>query len=233
MRHVGEGTEHWYTAFRYRRIEREIATRPDVTRVLDLGCGRGENMWRFVECSRTPVGLDVDHARLVEARSYGPVVVGTGTRLPFAWDALDLVYAAHVLHRVAGLNELLRQAWRCLRPGGTLFLVESVEDHPLMRLGRSLHPWWKGDRVHTRLRFLQLVQRVRDAGFRVVDAERYSALFWLWEVLPERFQWMVRITPLFIRLEALVQPIARRWGAHGYVVAVRPETTRGSNTERK
>jgi len=53
MRHRGEGSALWYRAFRYRWLEHQIATRPDVMRILDLECGSEENMWRFVEWGRS------------------------------------------------------------------------------------------------------------------------------------------------------------------------------------
>ena len=220
MRHRGEGTALWYRAFRYRWLERQIASRPDVTRILDLGCGSGENMWRFVALDRTPMGLDLSHQRLERARAYGPGVQGTATALPFADGSLDMVYVAHLLHHVAEHRSLLRDVRRCLRPGGTLFLVETVDDHPLMRLGRALHPVWHGDAVESRLRYRQLLKDVGAVGFDVVEAGQYSVLFWIWEILPERLAWLDRITPLFTALEVLLHPFAHHWAAHCYCVAV-------------
>ena len=220
MRHRGEGTALWYRAFRYRWLERQIASRPDVSRILDLGCGSGENMWRFMALARTPMGVDISLQRLGHARAYGPGVQGTATALPFADGSLDMVYVAHLLHHVAEHRSLLRDVRRCLRPGGTLFLVETVDDHPLMRLGRVLHPAWRGDAVESRLRYQQLLEDVRAAGFDVVEGGQYSVLFWIWEILPERFAWLDLITPLFTALEVLLHPLAQRWSAHCYCVAV-------------
>jgi ubiquinone/menaquinone biosynthesis C-methylase UbiE len=219
MRHRGEGSPIWYRVFRYRWLERQIATRPDVRRILDLGCGSGENTWRFVEWARTPLGLDVAHRRLQQARTFGPVVQGEATALPFADRALDMVYAAHLLHHVAGYGALLSEARRCLRQGGILFLVETVEDHPLVRLGRRLHPRWHGDAVATRLYARQLIEAVHAAGFEVIESGQYGALFWIWEMLPERIAWLDRLTPLFLVLEVLLHRAAGRWGAHCYCVA--------------
>ena len=219
MKHRGEGTRLWYRVFRYRWLERQIATRPDVTRILDLGCGRGENMWRFVEWVRVPMGLDVSYRRLQQARAHGPVVQGDATALPFADQALDMVYAAHLLHHVADGDALLGEMRRCLRQGGFLFLIETVEDHLLVRLGRRLHPRWAGDTVATRLYARQLVDAVGAAGFDIIETGQYSLFFWIWEVLPERIPRLDQLTPLIEALEVLLRPVARRWGAHCYCVA--------------
>jgi ubiquinone/menaquinone biosynthesis C-methylase UbiE len=72
------------------------------------------------------------------------LLLRTPSRLSLASQSLDMVYAAHVLHHVAAPVDLLRRVQRCLRPGGALFLVETLENHPLLRLGRGLHPRWRG-----------------------------------------------------------------------------------------
>jgi len=131
-----------------------------------------------------------------------------------------MVYAAHLLHHVADCAATLDEIRRCLRQGGVLFLVETVEDHPLVRLGRRLHPQWAGDAVATRLYAGQLVEALGAAGFDVIESGQYSVLFWIWEVLPERVAFLDRLTPLFTALEVLLRPVAGRWGAHCYCVAL-------------
>jgi ubiquinone/menaquinone biosynthesis C-methylase UbiE len=219
-KHCGEESALWYRVFRYRWLERQIARRPDVRRILDLGCGSGENMWRFVQEGRTPVGIDVASDRLQRARAYGPVLQGEATALPLAGGSVDLVYAAHLLHHVGETAALLGEARRCLRRHGFLFLVETVEDHPLIRLGRRLHPRWRGDAVRARLYARQLVEAVDRAGFELIESGQYSVLFWIWELLPERVPSLGWLTPLFLGLELLLQPIAGWWAAHCYCVAV-------------
>jgi SAM-dependent methyltransferase len=216
--------------FRYRWLERQLAARPDVTRILDLGCGSGENMWRFAGLAPLVVGLDVAHARLQQALRLGPVVQGRAAALPVAGRSLDMVYAAHVLHHVDAPDRLLAEVRRCLRVGGTLLLVETVEDHPLLRIGRALRPRWHGDAVGTRLRFEELLGLVRAAGFRVQEAGQYSVFFWIWELLPERVPWLDRFTPLFVALEIPLSRIGRRWSAHGYCVAVSESDTHFERT---
>jgi ubiquinone/menaquinone biosynthesis C-methylase UbiE len=220
MRHRGEGTVLWYRVFRYRLLEKQIATRDDVVHILDLGCGGGENMWRFLQWGRTPVGLDLSGRRLRDAQEFGPVVQGRATALPFADSALDMVYAAHVLHHVASYLDLLSEVRRCLRADGMLFVVETVEDHPLVRWGRVLHPRWRGDAVEASFRFQQLVELVQGAGYRLLEAGQYSVLFWIWELLPERVLWLDALTPLFVALELPLNRVAGRWAAHCYCVAV-------------
>ena len=111
------------------------------------------------------------------AQTHGPALLADGLRLPFADGSLDMVYVQHVLHHVGDVERALAEAWRCLRPGGVLFLVETVEDNPIIRWGRRLYPSWLGDAVTASFTFADLATRVADSGFRVQRAGQYSVLF--------------------------------------------------------
>jgi SAM-dependent methyltransferase len=163
---------------------------------------------------------------VTHARRHGPVTVASGLELPFAAGFFDLIYIQHVLHHIGDPVQALAEAYRCLRPGGILFLVETVEDNPIIRWGRSLHPSWLGDAVNARFRFAGLRQLVGEAGLEVDEAGQYSVLFWLWEVAPDHIALMERLTPLFVGVEWLAVRLARRLSAHCFVVARRREGCR-------
>jgi hypothetical protein len=102
-----------------------------------------------------------------------------------------------------------------------LFLIETVEDSPLIHWGRRLYPSWLGDEINAPFTFCELQAQVTAAGFSIQEAEPYSVLFWLWEVLPDQFPAMEQLTPWAVKMEMWLQ---RRWAsysAHGYLVAVK------------
>jgi SAM-dependent methyltransferase len=217
--------ENWspsrYKVLPYFAAERRLLADGRPLRLLDLGCAAGWNMSRFVQYGQRPVGLDVAAERVVWARLHGPVAVASGLQLPFARGSFDLVYIQHVLHHIGDVGLALAEVYRCLRPGGVLFLVETVEDNPLIRWGRSLHPVWLGDAVNARFRFARLKGLLGEAGFAVEEAGQYSVLFWLWEVLPDHIAFMERLTPLFVAAEQAAGRLARTLGAHCFLVARR------------
>jgi ubiquinone/menaquinone biosynthesis C-methylase UbiE len=138
--------------------------------------------------------------------------------LPLPDDCLDCVYVQHVLHHVSDLHATLKEIWRCLRPEGTLFLVETVEDSPFIRLGRRLHPRWLGDEVHERFTFAELKEALGEHGFSLVASGQYSVLVWLWETVPDHLPVAEKATPLAVLGEQL---LARFWpdkSAHCFVV---------------
>ena len=127
--------------------------RPDA-RVLDLGCGRGgvmELFWRDVKLS---VGLDPDHASLVEHRTRirkspdpsglqdpkglmpYPLVCALGEVLPFPKESFDLVIGLWVLEHLAQPEIVLSEIHRVLVPGGYFIFLTPNALHPLIRLNR-------------------------------------------------------------------------------------------------
>ncbi|MCZ7673568.1 MAG: hypothetical protein M5U34_43845 [Chloroflexi bacterium] len=45
--------------------------------------------------------------------------------------------------------------------------------------------------------------RLSGEGFGVDKAEQYSVIFWIWEILPDQFPFMEKLTPLFVLVERL------------------------------
>lgn len=217
--------ENWspsrYKALPYFAVEKATLARPDMPRILDFGCAAGWNMSRFRQYGRFPIGIDIVPERVALAAHHGPTATASGLQLPFADESFDLVYIQHVLHHIGDVGRALSEARRCLRPGGVLFLVETVEDNPLIRWGRRLYPKWLGDEINAPFYFAELRQTLRQYGFRVERAQQYSVLFWLWEILPDHAPIMEKLTPLFVAVEQLLQKWFNRYSAHCFYVAVK------------
>ena len=208
-----------YRVLPYFKPEKALLSQPEVERIVDVGCAAGWNMSRFVQYGRRPMGLDLVPDRVRLARRHGPTMVASGLNLPVASGSQDVVYIQHVLHHLGEVRTALAEAARVLRAGGFLFLVETVEDSPFIRWGRRLHPSWLGDEVTATFRFDELREMVEAAGLRVTDAKQYSVLFWLWEVFPDRWPALERLTPLFVAGEQFLARFWRPHSAHCYLVA--------------
>ena len=123
-------------------------------RVLDLGCGRGGVMELFWRDVRLAVGLDPDHASLVEHRTQHPerneaegakdaaitgrmpLVCGLGDALPFPAESFDLVVALWVLEHLAQPEKVLSEVRRVLIPGGHFIFLTPNAHHPLILFNR-------------------------------------------------------------------------------------------------
>ena len=215
--------ENWspsrYKVLPYFAFEQALLTQPGVGLILDLGCANGWNMSRFSQYGRSAIGLDMHQERVQLAREHGPTMVASGLEIPVASDSLDVVYVQHVLHHIGDAERGLAEAFRVLKPGGLLFLIETVEDSPFIRWGRRMYPRWLGDEINAPFTFVSLQKMVVAANFQIRAAGQYSVMFWMWEILPDQFPFMERFTPLAVAFERQLARFFRERGAHCFLVA--------------
>ena len=214
--------------YRFRLVERRIVSERKGCRVLDIGCGRGENLRRLVRYGGHPYGIEPNHKRAKEADQEAPVVVAVGEELPWAAGSFDMIYICHVLHHAVDVDAVLRECRRCLRPGGILFVIETIEDSPLLRLARAIQPSWEDDAVLNRFRYETLLHHVRRRGFTVRESAKFNWIYFAWEMLPMKFRILEFFSPVFILLETLLGRWLSRWGAHCWLVAEAPEERDGA-----
>jgi methionine biosynthesis protein MetW len=128
--------------FVYARPERTALFRRYVggpgRRVLDLGCRDGALAASYLD-GNDVVGVDIDREALAHAAHVGLRTEWADLDEPLAFSdaSFDVVVAGEVLEHIRSPRRLLDEAWRVLRPGGTL--VGSVPN---------------GFRLKNRLRFL-------------------------------------------------------------------------------
>ena len=111
---------HWIAEARARLVPR--ATR-EGSLLLDLACGGGLLAPHVASLGHRHVGLDLSPTALPQARAHGVVPVrGDVLHLPFHDAVADVVVAGEVLEHVREPLQLVAEACRVLRPGGTLVL---------------------------------------------------------------------------------------------------------------
>jgi ubiquinone/menaquinone biosynthesis C-methylase UbiE len=132
-------------------LARTLAEVPDVSTLLDVGCGYGS----FVLAARShgldAVGVDLAEFELEFARSRlseqrpddDPQAVylqSSGLTLPFPSGSFSAVTAWNVLEHVADLSGLLGEVRRVLRPGGTFLAV--APNYAAVRTEAHYHVFW-------------------------------------------------------------------------------------------
>lgn len=198
------------------RLDRLSATGP----ALDLGCGRGLWMERLARRGMAPVGVERELDRAAQAARHGPVVSGDAADVPLPDASMGLVWCTHLLHHLPDPARVLAEVRRVLRPGGALFLAETVEDNPLLRVGRRLHDSWDGVGIHARFTARSLLDDVAGAGLELLEHRQHGLVSFAAWALPagaDRRAWHA-LTSVEARLPAALS----RWGAHLECVARRP-----------
>jgi SAM-dependent methyltransferase len=170
--------EEWHCWFRALRslVEERISSALGPTegeyRILDAGCGTGGMLRRLeglgsafaVDNSRLAVGL-------ARRRAAAFLSLASVTSLPFRSSTFDLVLSLDVLYhrQVEGDLTALREARRCLRPGGVLVL-----NLPAYSCLRSRHD----TAVHTARRYhhRDLRRLLGRAGFEVERITYWNTL---------------------------------------------------------
>jgi SAM-dependent methyltransferase len=188
-------------------------------RVLDVGCGAGVDLARFVHGGARGTGVDIAHAAVRLARTNfaqqhlpGSFVEADGERLPFQDGSFDLVYAHGVVQYTAGSQALVDECHRVLTGGGTAVF-----------------------QVYNRISWLNALSKLMQVGLEHEDApvlQKYSMgefrsllrAFTSVRIVPERFPVTSRLhkgwkgtvyNSLFVgTFNALPRAWVRRFGWH-------------------
>jgi ubiquinone/menaquinone biosynthesis C-methylase UbiE len=166
-------------------------------RVLDIGCGNGRAAY-FKRASCGPlVAIDAGDHYAAETVATVDLARGDIRRLPFATASFDKAYSLDVIEHLTedGVEAMLSEARRVLKPGGRLFLYSHVMMSSWLaqfqrKTTRLVH-WLdrkglvdnapererKSDHRNA-LTSYELLERLIDgAGFRIEDIRYYNVVF--------------------------------------------------------
>ncbi|MBM2810688.1 MAG: hypothetical protein HW416_1447 [Chloroflexi bacterium] len=100
-------------------------------RILDVGCGIGTYVTRFREFSDDVYGVDIDEDKVTMAsRRLKNIFHAPAEKLPFADNSFDVVMLHEVIEHVEDDRESIREAVRCLRPGGQVVIFAPNRLYP-------------------------------------------------------------------------------------------------------
>jgi SAM-dependent methyltransferase len=138
---AAEREHFWFRGFRrfVTPLLDQAAAGRSALRVLDCGCGTGNNLHMLRKYGRA-VGIDITFSGLAYARRQGqhPVARASALTLPFSADTFDLVTSFDVIYAFDDVMaaQALSEMHRVLRPGGHLVL--NVAALPSLRGNHSV-----------------------------------------------------------------------------------------------
>ncbi len=116
--------------------------------LLDIGCGTGLFMRRYLQSGGEVCGLDLSHGMLTRARvrcAGHDVTVGDAEVLPFKANSFDAVASLLAFSYLRHPEDMLRESYRVLKPGGVLSIctlgknIFTLMVPIIYRLGEKMH----------------------------------------------------------------------------------------------
>lgn len=173
-------------------------------RVLDAGCGGGQNCIALAHCGAVVTGFDASAAQIAHARA---LAAAEGIEIPFAvGDVLeqaayaggeyDILLSIAVLHYLPEPAPALQQMADALRPGG--MLVVSV-DHPVRSIFYDAEEEaWEVFPVQG---YIPAAAAARNTNWRYPDTE-IALTTWHHTVA----EWVAMVAGAGLQLSALLEP---------------------------
>jgi SAM-dependent methyltransferase len=123
-------------------------------KVLDLGCGSGENSFLLSRRGADVIGLDLSESLIALAKQRVHLNGGTAEplqflsasahHLPLPDNSVDVVFGVAILHHL-DLDQTAAEVYRVLKPGGRAIFKEPVRDSKVMIALRKCIPYQAPD----------------------------------------------------------------------------------------
>lgn len=135
--------------------------------VLDIGCGPGNLSATLKGKPKVLIGVDVAPGSLKLAAAHGYIpVLADATNLPFISGFADIVTLNATLHHCDDMEAILKEAARCVKPGGLLITDHDPQYSAWNYKGPARLAW------DARL----LLYRLTGRGFHKTDTQQYWGL---------------------------------------------------------
>lgn len=177
-------------------------------RVLDYGCGAGEDAVHLARRGADVIGLDIsiDLLRIARRRTAvngakADFIVGSAYATGLPSESVDALFAIAILHHL-DLELAKQEIIRILRPGGIVVLQEPIRDSATLRFLRKLVPYHAPD-ISPFERPLTTAELAEFAtGFKIEETRYFNLPYGYIASMPGGR----RFTELVLKLDAFLLP---------------------------
>lgn len=202
---------------------------------LDIGCGSGLPLeltpdrkryhnWLVENGGQDVIGIDIDYQKVESMRQRVPeatrVVLCDAHSLPWDDGFFDEIHIGAALHHMNNWHLALKEAARVLKPGGNIYIIESVDNDPLFKMFRTIGGSFRGDGIESHFKSTRLIREV-SKYFQIKYCQHY------WRFYLSDFLLQYNKEPaLSVRFNALVNALIPRrfqlnWASHVVIEGVR------------
>jgi SAM-dependent methyltransferase len=196
-------------------------------RVLDFGCGYGGRTVRCSELGAASVtGLEVVPEMVEEGREFAKLkgcnvefYLARGESMPFAGESFDIIFSYEAFEHVELLDRCLRECWRVLAPGGSLYAVFPPYYHPTG--GSHLHGYISRSPLpnlffsgRTLMEAAEELMRERNQKYRPPALRPTDPLWSVNGTTIRKFEKVVsrlKFSSLEVRYMPLICPMRKKW----------------------
>ena len=147
-------------------------------RVLDVGCGSGATVEHLVSLYHLQaIGLDPSEVLLESGKKKNPslnLIQGLGEDLPFPVNHMDGVFAECALSVMEDLNQVIKEIFRVLKPGGWLVINDVYARNPEGL--KSLQELNFDSCIRRALPKEQLINKLIEQGFKIINWSDHTNL---------------------------------------------------------
>lgn len=115
----------------WRAVEAKHLEKVDLKRpILDIGCGFGEFALAFAD-EPIDMGVDIcakDLYASSKTKKYKNLTLADARDLPFSDNSYMSIFSISTLEHIDNADKALKEAYRVLKPGGTLFLTLETDE---------------------------------------------------------------------------------------------------------